>query len=225
MGLIGGIYSMAISPLQKSRGRQQENQAKNDLLKQKIEYNYNTNKFSEELQGQVDKAIQGRESVMNDYRQYASTGLSEESKSLYSDIANTGLATNIAATRDRRGGLVGIGGLQRSFLDNAREVSAMDAEIQRQKMQEALGYGATMQEQNTQSRLMPLQYQMNRSEGMEARRFSEIDANLDYARGMIGAGQQNMASGVDQIGNFVEQGAAMYLTGGLSGLGKEKSWV
>jgi len=219
MSLIGGIYNLATGPIDQIRGMQNEQIAKNELIKQKNAYNQNTQKFGEELQGQVDQGIQQREGVLNAYNQYAQTGLSEEAKSLYSDLATRGMSTSIGATRDRRGGLAGIGSMNQTFLDSAREISSMDAELQKQRMQEALGYRSNMTESNIRDRSIPLQYQIGRSEGMENREFSEIDADLDYARAMIGAGKEKVASGIDSIGSTIEQGAAIYLTGGLSGMG------
>lgn len=216
---VGDIWQIAQGVKQKKEGLKAEAGGAAMDFVTGLKYDANTKQNQQAIESLTKQAEQERSNLLSKYAEFGRTGMSEEAKSLYSDMMSRNMSTAIGASRDRRGGLMGMGSLYQSTADSARELAAMDAEVQRQNYMQYLGYGERASEANISGRMMPLQYQIQRQEGLENRAFSKADAETDYGRAMYGAGQQNIVSGVQGIENSVMQTAGFLFGAGILGAG------
>ena len=125
-------------------------------------------------------------------------GLPPEQKQAFLDNQQRALQTAMRSSSDRRGGLGIISQLQGQQNISNRQLMMDDVNARKQNMQFAMQQRETM-----------ANYKMKRFE----HEYNEYSADLDYARGIQGAGMQNSQSGVNSMITGVAGGVAGSIAG------------
>tara|TARA_R110002051_G_C8724753_1_gene497192 strand:+ start:1340 stop:2092 length:753 start_codon:yes stop_codon:yes gene_type:complete len=131
--------------------------------------------------------------------QMARQGIPEEQRRKFIEDQQRASQSALRSSSDRRGGLGIISQIQGTEDRSSLGLLQQDVQARKANMMTAM-----------QSRETVANYKQKRFE----HQYNEYSADLDYARGQIGAGMQNQQAGMDQMISGAGQGVAGYAGGG-----------
>lgn len=171
-----------------------------------------------QMQGLADQRISEISNLQTKYNERAKEGIPDELRDQYTENIQSNTAQQLAANKTRRGGLIGVSGIEKGAVQGYKDLLAMDAQQRLVNEQAALGFENSAIGQRDVLANRGLNYQIGNQEQNYVTDLSQAYSNEDYAMALQGAGEQMRYSAMEGTVNAFNDAGRFAASGGLDGI-------